>query len=350
MGLLKQTRSASSGGRGMAIFSLNHKAIGKTTQERPYTAAAHVNYITRPKAMSRLEGARMPVSKDGGIGFFRSAEDRDRKNGRVADKVMLALPVELTPDQRAELLRGFADEVTGGKASWLAAFHDKGKDAANPHCHLLIRDRDPETGRRVFGMSEKGSTERLRLLWEAHANQALEKAGRPERIDHRTLEAQGKPGPAGLHIGPKPKAMAERGRDLRSQARTIRNRPGANTPARRVDYPALDRGRSRADTNAERRAARERDGWATIDADRQGRELEELRHLHVGRAAPSMAVEGGGAVPEGRADARPGPSFSERMRQQREALARDPEAQKARDTRDLSRMRASREQDKDRER
>lgn len=272
----------------MAIYSLNHKSIGKETQPRPYTAAAHVGYITRPKAMSRLEGERMPVSKSGAMGFMRSAENGDRVNGRVADKVMLALPRELSPEQRAELVRVFANEVTKGKAPWLAAFHDKGKDAHNPHCHLVIRDRDPETGRRVFGMSERGSTQRLRQAWTQHANGALERAGSAERIDDRTLEAQGKPGPATIHEGPKPRAMARGGRRPQSQQRLVRNAPGARRPSRRVDYPALDQGRSRADHNADLKGQQERDGWDAVDADNRRRELDELRSIHHPPEAQNM--------------------------------------------------------------
>lgn len=281
----------------MAIYSLNHKSIGKETQPRPYTAAAHVDYITRPKAMSRLEGERMPVSKSGAMGFMRSAENGDRANGRVADKVMLALPRELSPEQRVELVRGFANEVTKGKAPWLAAFHDKGKDAHNPHCHLVIRDRDPETGCRVFGMSERGSTQRLRKAWTQHANRALERAGSAERIDDRTLEAQGKPGPATLHEGPKPRAMARGGRRPLSQPRLVRNAPGAHRPNRLVDYPALDRGRSRAAFNADLKAQREREGWQAIDADARRRELNALRDIHHRPEGQSMSDAPKGGSP-----------------------------------------------------
>ena len=265
----------------MAIFSLNHKAIGKSTQERPYTAAAHVHYVTRPKAMSRMDGARMPISKNGAAAFLRQAEDRDRVNGRVADKVMLALPHELNAEQRAALVRGYAEDVTKGRAPWLAAFHDKGKDAHNPHCHLLIRDRDPETGKRVYGMSEKGSTQRLRTQWEQHANRALEKANHPERIDHRSLEAQGKTRAPGIHVGPRSKAMQTAGRPPVSRRRSYANGPGARRRRREVDYPRLDRGRSRAEFNAFRLAPQtEREGWEAVDADRQRRELEALRTIH----------------------------------------------------------------------
>lgn len=265
----------------MAIFSLNHKSIGKSTQDRPYTASAHIHYVARPRAVSRLDGARMPISKNGAAGFFRQEEDRARANGRVADKVMLALPRELTPEQRAQLVRGYAEEITQGRAPWLAAFHDKGKDARNPHCHLVVRDRDPETGRRVYGMSEKGSTQRLRTLWEQHTNRALEVAKRPERVDSRSLEAQGKGRQPGIHVGPRSRAMHAAGRAPVSRRRSYTNGLGARRRRREVDYPRLDRGRSRTEFNASRLAPMtEREGWEAIDADRQRRELETLRAIH----------------------------------------------------------------------
>lgn len=41
-----------------------------------------------------------------------------------------------------------------------------------------------------------------RKSWEVHVNQALEKAGRPERIDCRSYQEQGKDTISGIHLGP----------------------------------------------------------------------------------------------------------------------------------------------------
>ena len=264
----------------MAIYSLNHKAIGKKTQERPYTASAHVPYITRARAMSRLEGARMPVDKAGAMEFLRAGEDRDRANARVADKIMLALPIELTAEQRAALVRRYAEDITKGRAPWLAAFHDKGKDARNPHCHLVIRDRDPETGRRVIGLSENGSTQHLREAWTVHSNRALEEVGSRERIDHRTLAEQGRPGPATIHEGPKGHAMARRGHQPKSQVRSVKNAPQARRNHRNINYPAIDEGQSRGAYNAQAKALRERGAWEAVDAANLKQEMEALHDIH----------------------------------------------------------------------
>lgn len=264
----------------MAIYSLHHHSIGKSTQAKSHTSAAHVRYITRSSAASRVEARRMPERPHHAAAYLTDAENRDRKNARVADKVMLALPRELTGEQRAALVRGFAEEVTQGRAPWLAAFHDRGKDAQNPHVHLLIRDRDPATGKRVAELSEKGSTARLREAWERHANAALEQAGREERIDRRTLAEQGIDREPTVHEGPKAQQMDRRGAHAASRMRRYRNRAGAKRAYRDVDYRAIDGGRSRPAYNRHIRHEGPEDYWEMVDDDRQARELDELRLIH----------------------------------------------------------------------
>lgn len=268
----------------MAIYSLHHSPIGKSTQAQPYTAAAHINYITRKSAMSLMQKARLPGQSPREIaGYLKQCEDQDRKNARVIDKVMLALPKELSQTERIGLIREFAEHVTQGRAPWLAAFHDKGKDTQNPHCHLVIRDRDPKTGKRVIGTSEIGSTERLRESWEKYANDALKRAGRAERIDRRTLAEQGIEREPTIHEGPQSQAMDKRGARPESRQRRLRNRPGAKRPHRNVDYRNIDKGKSRPQVNRMRRAAAqgsERDHWDAIDRDNQTREFQHLATLH----------------------------------------------------------------------
>lgn len=295
----------------VAIFSLNHRPIGKSTQAQPNTAGAHVGYITRPRAASHVEGRGVPTDPREAREYFNAEEAADRKNARVADKVMLALPKELNPEQRLGLVRGYAEEVTQGRAPWLAAFHDQGKDANNPHCHLVIRDRDPETGRRVIQLSEKGSTQRLRDLWETHANRALAQAGQGERIDRRSLAEQGEARAPTIHEGPRSRAMEARGVPPRSRFRDIRNGQGARRRTRRVDYPTLDKGRSRSAYNRQQRET-PAEMWEAIDADRQRREFAQLAPFQgpglperddtehpAGKSVVAVPGDGGRVVKEG---------------------------------------------------
>ena len=137
-------------------------------------------------------------------------EEADRKNARVIDKVTIALPRELNAVQRVELVRAFAAEVTQGRVAWLAAVHDQGKDTDNPHAHVILRDRDLQTGKMALRMSQSGSTEMLRKTWERVCNAALERAGMDERIDRRTLEAQGIERVPTKHIGPQARQIEAR--------------------------------------------------------------------------------------------------------------------------------------------
>lgn len=249
----------------MAIYSARHSSVGRTTHAAG-TAAAHVGYITRDGAAREVVGERMPTDPADAMTWLNEQETAERKNGRVIDKLMVALPKELTPNQRVELVRDFAELATQGRAPWIAGIHDKGKDAGNPHAHLVIRDKDPETGRRVAGLSEKGSTERLREMWETMANQALEKAGQAARIDRRSLAAQGIDRVAQIHEGPASRAMRERGESPPSQDRQDRR-------GRTIRYSEIDQG-TRSEFNAQIIALNEARG--------------RLRHANENRPGPGQ--------------------------------------------------------------
>jgi hypothetical protein len=252
----------------VAIYSLNHSSIGRSTHAAG-TAGAHVGYITRSGACLTVIAERMPLAVKGQRGgearaWLDDQEAADRKNARVIDKVMLALPRELTAEQQAALVRDFAEEITLGRASWLAAIHQDHPD--NPHAHLVIRDKDPETGKRVVGLSEKGSTDRLREAWEVAANLALEGAGREERIDRRSLKDQGADREATIHVGPQAAAMERQGKPVDSQVRDTPCRGGI----REVRWPEIDGGHTRASHNDRVRAqnaARERARGRRTDAE-----------------------------------------------------------------------------------
>ena len=284
----------------MAIFSLHHSSIGKSTQKKPFTAAAHLRYVTRPSACSRTTGARVPEKLRQLTAWIKEAEISDRKNARIFDKVMLALPRELNAEQRAELVRAYAEAVTQGQAPYCAAFHDMGKDAENPHCHLVIRDRHPDTGKRVIGLSEAGSTDRLREAWELACNRALEVARQPARVSRLSLEAQGIKREPTIHEGVRARQLARDGKPFRSQRRRQPNAAKARSRERVVDYPAIDGGTPRRIHNGQvRLRAMERAMWAALDQDRLEREVQAQRRIH----RPDLLGQPGRDVPESSHDA-----------------------------------------------
>lgn len=201
----------------MAIYSVNVSAIGKGTQKQVGTAGAHVGYIIRSTAAVAVLAERMPTARIGSRGgaarkWLDEQEQADRKNGRVVTKVMVALPHELTDAQRADLVRDFCERMTAGRGSWLAAIHrPSGDDARNHHAHIVLRDKDFETGKVVVGLSNAKSVDLIRAEWERFANAALEAAGEAARIDRRSLADQGETREPGAHVGPAVTAIERRG-------------------------------------------------------------------------------------------------------------------------------------------
>lgn len=238
----------------MAIYSLNLKSIGRSTHASG-TAGAHLHYIAREGAEPELAAEYMPTDPTEARTWMDNAERADRKNARVIDKVRIAIPRELSPQQRMELVRDFAKGITKDRVPWFAAIHASGKDAHNPHCHLVIRDRDIDTGKRVLRLSdsprdrakaglEPKAVEYVRAQWEHHANQALERAGHDVRIDRRSLEAQGIDREPTIHIGPQAAHVDAHVERPRSKKRKTGN-------GRMIDYPEIDRGRTRKERHAE---------------------------------------------------------------------------------------------------
>ena len=155
------------------------------------------------------------------------------ENARIADKLMIALPVELTAEQRHEVLHDFMEELGEGRISWCAAHHDTGDDAHNPHAHVVFKDADIDTGRKVIGTTtssrdvreakEHGwkvpprtTTADMRKMWCEHLNDYMERAGIDIRYDPRKLKEQGIDRDPEIHIGPKAQVLDEKGYEFES--------------------------------------------------------------------------------------------------------------------------------------
>lgn len=121
-----------------------------------------------------------------------------RKDAQLCREILVNLPHELTRDQQIELVREFvrAEFVRLGMVADIAihAPHRKGDDR-NTHAHVMLTMReitaDGKFGPKVRDWNSPELLERWREQWAHHQNRALEKAGRSERVDHRSLQAQG---------------------------------------------------------------------------------------------------------------------------------------------------------------
>jgi hypothetical protein len=238
----------------VAIYSCNLASVGKSTHAEG-TAGAHLSYIGRETAEPVIMAEHMPSDPAKARSWMDREESADRKNARLGDKIRLALPRELTPDQRAELVRDFMSQLGGGRVPWFAGIHQTGDDRHNPHAHIFIRDRDIDSGRRVVRLSDSArdrekaglepkAVEWVRQRWERVCNEHLERHGHEARIDRRTLEAQGIDREPTIHIGPRAQHIEENVQRPTSKVRK-------DGRGREIDYPMIDAGRTRLERHAE---------------------------------------------------------------------------------------------------
>ncbi len=144
--------------------------------------------------------------------LWNAAESAEsRSNARVAREYLVALPVELSPESRTNLVTGFARELVeryrfAVDVAIHAARNFPGSDPRNFHAHLLATTREVK----LEGLGAKTTLEwndgrrreiglgpainellHVRERWALAANTALEQENFQARIDHRTLRAQG---------------------------------------------------------------------------------------------------------------------------------------------------------------
>ncbi|MGB1215779.1 MAG: MobQ family relaxase [Pikeienuella sp.] len=123
-----------------------------------------------------------------------------RRNSVTAREWELALPSEISAEDRSQITRQFAEELVSryGVAVDVAihAPHREG-DQRNHHAHVLTSTRKLEAEgftakTRVLDSAKTGGVEieQMRGVWAELQNRALERAGEVERVDHRSLEKQ----------------------------------------------------------------------------------------------------------------------------------------------------------------
>ena len=234
----------------MAIYHLSVKPITRASGRSATAAAAYrsaeritdhtsgeVFDYTRKRGVDHREIVLPTAATKRDINWARNREGlwnaaeraENRSNSRVAREYEIALPHELTKSARLELVRTFAHELAN-RYSVAVDFsihkpHRAG-DERNHHAHVLTTTRVVEPAglgeksaiewsdgnRRKAGMTPaKEEITDLRERWAQLTNAALEHAQRRERVDHRTLEAQGIDREPTKHLGPAVGGILERG-------------------------------------------------------------------------------------------------------------------------------------------
>ncbi|MFG6561655.1 MobQ family relaxase [Sulfitobacter sp. 1A15299] len=210
-----------------------------------------------------------------------------RRNSVTAREWELALPSEISAEDRSQITRDFAQELVSryGVAVDVAihAPHRDG-DQRNHHAHVLTSTRKLEAGgftakTRVLDSAKTGGVEieQMRGLWAELQNRALERVGEAERVDHRSLEKQRE-------------AAQERGDTLSAEELDrdpeLKLGPAANSMERRAKVMAERQGREYAPVT---------ERGAVVHAARQARAaFREMRErLDIARETYGIEREAG---------------------------------------------------------
>lgn len=207
----------------MATAHLSVK-IGKAGKATP-----HAEYISREgKYAQRLnQGEKLEATESGNmpawarhdpLEFWKAADQHERKNGSVYREHEIALPRELTPAQRVELVREWVRQELGERHAYTWAIHNKTAldGGEQPHVHLMYSERtndgierDPAQYFRRYNAKhpERGGAKKaniqgthseraaalkaMRERWERLHNSHLARRGHRHGIDMRTLAEQG---------------------------------------------------------------------------------------------------------------------------------------------------------------
>jgi hypothetical protein len=118
-----------------------------------------------------------------------------RVDAQLAREFILAVPPELNDRQQFELAAGWAQKqlVEKGMVAEISLHHTR--NGNNPHVHILSTmrrlDGDKFSAKKPREWNEVGLLREWRESWGDAVNNALAKAGREERVDHRSLKDRG---------------------------------------------------------------------------------------------------------------------------------------------------------------
>ena len=115
-----------------------------------------------------------------------------RKDAQLAREFILAVPKELNAKQQFELAVGWAQTELVGKGMVAEVSLHNPKSGKNPHVHIQCTMRtindDQFSAKKPREWNDKAVLVEQRESWAKAVNAALEKAGRDERVDHRSLK------------------------------------------------------------------------------------------------------------------------------------------------------------------
>jgi hypothetical protein len=224
----------------MALYHLSVKVIGRSAGRSATGAAAYrcaekifdertgiIHDFTRKRGVHHTELILPGSGPTDRAAFWNQVELHHKRGDAVVSReVEVALPDELSEDERRLLAIGFARElVERYKVAADVAIHAPSRegDERNHHAHIMLSacvvETDGRLGKRageldpIFCQKHRlpNMADRERCRWAELTNIALERGGHSSRVDHRSLEIQGVQRIPGTHMGPAVAGMARRG-------------------------------------------------------------------------------------------------------------------------------------------
>ena len=242
----------------IAIYHCSMKIVSRGKGKSAVAAAA---YRSGEKLINEWDGMTHDYTRKGGVVYseillpehappsfsdrstlWNSVELYEKScNAQLARDIEVALPVELSREEQTRLVREYCSSQFVSKGM-IADFAIHDTDSGNPHAHILLTMRPmdergawaakskkeyvlDENGERIrlpsgsyktrkvdlAGWNNQDNAELWRAAWADLANAYLERANRPERIDHRSFERQGTDQIPTVHVGVAASQMEKKG-------------------------------------------------------------------------------------------------------------------------------------------
>nr|WP_258404790.1 MobA/MobL family protein [Comamonas testosteroni] len=203
--------------------------VGKKGKAAPHAAyivreGQYAKRLERGEKLEATEAGNMPAwAKAQPQQFWHAADVFERVNGTTYREMEIALPRELEPTQRAELVRAFVCQEIGEHHAYQWAIHtpNAADGGEQPHVHLMFSERQcdgierdpdqyfkrynakapekggarkgygPSAGKTLTAAERAAELKELRERWQVLCNEYLEMAGHGQRIDMRSYAERG---------------------------------------------------------------------------------------------------------------------------------------------------------------
>lgn len=201
-------------------------------------ALPHADYIARQGEYKTRQGEKLEATAYGNLPdwaqdnpslFWQCSDQYERQNGSSYREIEIALPRELSPEQRKDLVKDFVEQELGQRHAYSWAIHTPKasiEGGEQPHAHIMYSERiqdgiergpdqffkrynakHPERGGCQKSNIAKSVAQRkqelvaLRQRFATLQNHYLEKYQHADRVDHRSHADRGLTQTPERHLG-----------------------------------------------------------------------------------------------------------------------------------------------------